>query len=279
MLAYAYGGQHFPHAEYGVDLDKVPDTYVEPFVAYRAWNWDASGITSLNNARWLPKVAFEATCKKFMALAAPLSFDDEISPHPVPDPLCSCGMYAGINMKHLIDIGYVQRGLHGEVSLWGRLFRHTLGWRAQFAYPKNFIVPANMIPHRMDEAKQRLDALTEFGVDIYIQPEREAEVGQVNIPLWIADYGYSTQGLSWLVEKRAAWYSDNPNVHKIAVGDRIAVFASGGGIGIVKAIDDVDVHYTMFAPDKIYRKPIKSIQWSQSNWRWETTGVGSVRGV
>ena len=33
MLAYAYGGQHFPHAEYGVDLDKVPDTYVEPFVA------------------------------------------------------------------------------------------------------------------------------------------------------------------------------------------------------------------------------------------------------
>jgi hypothetical protein len=25
-------------AWYGVDLAKVPDTYIEPFVAYRAWN-------------------------------------------------------------------------------------------------------------------------------------------------------------------------------------------------------------------------------------------------
>ena len=36
--------------------------------------------------------------------------------HHVPDPDCTCGMYAGINMQHLIDIGYIQRGIHGEVS-------------------------------------------------------------------------------------------------------------------------------------------------------------------
>ena len=49
-------------------------------------------------------------------------------------------MYAGINMQHMIDINYIQRGIHGEVHLWGRLERCTLGWRAQFAYPKYFIV-------------------------------------------------------------------------------------------------------------------------------------------
>ena len=51
-----------PHARYGVDLARVPDTYIEPFVAYRAWNWTSEGITSLNGALWTPKVAFEATC-------------------------------------------------------------------------------------------------------------------------------------------------------------------------------------------------------------------------
>ena len=27
--------------------------------------------------------------------------------HPVSDPGCTCGMYAGINMQHLIDINYI----------------------------------------------------------------------------------------------------------------------------------------------------------------------------
>ena len=127
--------------------------------------------------------------------------------HQVPDPGCTCGMYAGINMQHLIDINYIQRGIHGEVSLWGRLYRHTLGWRAQYAYPKFFVVPTNMIPFRFDEAQERLKALVEFDVDIYLQPEREARVGQERIPLWIRDYGYSQQGISFLIEKRKKWYS------------------------------------------------------------------------
>ena len=53
-----------PHAQYGVDLAKVPSTYIEPFVAYRAWNWNSEGITSLNGALWAPKVAFEAKCPR-----------------------------------------------------------------------------------------------------------------------------------------------------------------------------------------------------------------------
>jgi hypothetical protein len=191
-----------PHVRYGVDLANVPDTYVEPFTAYRAWNWNAKGVTSLNGALWTPKVAFEASCHyavdlcsmRAAAIGSVAAKFWESKSHQVPDPGCTCGMYAGINMQHLIDINYIQRGIHGEVSLWGRLYRHTLGWRAHYAYPKFFVVPTNMVPFRFDEAQERLKALVEFDVDIYLQPEREARVGQEKIPLWIRDYGYRGRG-------------------------------------------------------------------------------------
>jgi hypothetical protein len=123
-------GRSLPHARYGVDLAKVPDTYVEPFTAYRAWNWTAEGVTSLNGALWTPKVAFEATClhaDDLRSMQAACSSEAsskfwQKQAHHVPDPSCTCGMYAGINMQHLIDIRYIQRGIHGEVHLWGRLF-------------------------------------------------------------------------------------------------------------------------------------------------------------
>jgi hypothetical protein len=274
-----------PHARYGVDLAKVPDTYVEPFVAYRAWNWNAKGITSLNGVLWTPKVAFEAVCPhaddlRSMQAACTTEASKKFwqaQSHHVPDPSCTCGTYAGINMQHLIDISYIQRGIHGEVSLWGRLYRHTLGWRAQYAYPKFFIVPANMIPFDITKAKRRLDMLTEFGIDIYLQPDKEARAGQERIPLWVKDFGYSQQGLSWLVEKRKNWYAEHPKTHTLAVGDRVAVFGASGGIGIVKEISNGDMYYTMFKPNVIYRKPVKDVKWNDSNWRWETTGVGFMR--
>jgi hypothetical protein len=282
-------GGALPHAHYGVDLAKVPDTYVEPFTAYRAWNWDAEGVTSLNGSLWTPKQAFEATCHyredwKNMLAAAPKQAKKfwQAKEHCVPDPNCTCGMYAGINMKHLIDIGYIERGIHGEVSLWGRLYRHTLGWRAQYAYPKYLIVPTNMIPYRFDEAQERLNKLTEFGVDIYLQPENEARVGQDKIPLWISDYGYSQQGIEFLVEKRNKWHSGEKAVHTLAVGDRLAVFSFMGnssGIGVVKEIDGEEMHYTMFAPNVIYHKKVKDAVWNDRNWRWETTGLGMMRKI
>lgn len=217
-------GGSLPHARYGVDLSKVPDTYIEPFVAYRAWNWTTEGVTSLNGVLWTPKVAFEASCHyaadlcsmRAAAIESAAAEFWESKSHQVPDPGCTCGMYAGINMQHMIDIGYIQRGIHGEVSLWGRLYRHTLGWRAQYAYPKFFVVPADMVPFRFDEAQERLKALVEFDVDIWLQPEREARVGQGKIPLWIRDYGYSQQGISFLVEKRQKWYSGEKVDHSVS---------------------------------------------------------------
>jgi hypothetical protein len=285
LRSFNHARRPLPHARYGVDLSTVPDTYVEPFVAYRAWNWNAEGITSLNGSLWKPKEAFEAKCHYAADLcsmrAATLTPSArkfwQSKAHQVPDLGCTCGMYAGINMQHLIDINYIRRGIHGEVSLWGRLMRHTLGWRAQFAYPKFFIVPANMIPFNMTLAQERLAAMTEFDVDIYLQPDKEARAGQKRIPLWIRDYGYSQQGISFLIEKRKKWYQEHPKTHTLAVGDRLAVLGATNGIGIVKEISNGEMFYTMFNPNMIYRKLVEDVQWNDTNWRWETTGLGFMR--
>jgi hypothetical protein len=267
-------------------LAKVPATYIEPFTAYRAWNWTTEGVTSLNGALWTPKVAFEATCpdaadlRSMQAAALTPSAKKfwQSKTHHVPDPGCTCGMYAGINMQHLIDINYIQRGIHGGVHLWGRLYRHMLGWRAQYAYPKFFVVPANMVPFNFEEAQKRLAKLVEFHVDIYLQPERDARVGQERIPLWIDDYGYSQQGISFLIEKRQKWYSGE-KAHTLAVGDRLAVFSdvNGGGIGVVTEIVGDEMYYTMFSPNVIYHKRLKDVVWNERNWRWETSGLGFMR--
>ena len=116
-------------------------------------------------------------------------------------------------------------------------------------------------------------------MDIYLQRDREAKVGGERIPLWVKDYGYSQVALSMLVENRIAWYEEHPKTHTLAVGDRVAVFSGtdGGGIGIIHEIVGDDALYTMFSPNVIYRKPIKSIQWDDKNWRWETSGLGFMR--
>lgn len=261
-----------PHAKYGVDTTNIPD-YIEPFVAYRAYNWDAEGVTSLNNARWTPKVAFEATCGvRYDSLSL-----EPVQTHAVPDANCTCGMYAGINMQHLIDIGYIERGIHGEVYLWGRLQRCTLGWRAQYAYPKYFVVPARMLPFEMAQFEQRMKTLIAFDVDIYIQTSNTPRVGGEHLPLWIKDYGYSQQGLGWIMEQRASSYAWKPNVKGIEVGDRVAVLTDNGGIGIVRKIFENEIYFDLFGK-QIHKVPAKAVKWSNKNWRWETFTLGSVTG-
>jgi len=35
--------------------------------------------------------------------------------------------------------------------------------------------------------------------------------------------------------------------------------------------------FTMFNPNVIYHKKLKDVQWNERNWRWETSGTGSMR--
>lgn len=126
---------------------QVPDA-IEPAVGYRVWEVidtnDGLRIQSLNHqAVWIPNIRFEATCGRG---------NDE---HEVPGERCSCGTYAAGTFNRLFDMGYTKsRGLfaaqHGEVTiagevmLWGGIIPGSLGWRAQYAYPKTFLVPFSL---------------------------------------------------------------------------------------------------------------------------------------
>ena len=53
--------------------------------------------------------------------------------------------------------------VYGEVSLWGRVIVHEHGYRAQFAYPRNLLVPRRYAGHRWDIVK---DLRRAYGVEV-----------------------------------------------------------------------------------------------------------------
>jgi hypothetical protein len=55
---------------------------------------------------------------------------------------------------------------------------HELGWRAQFAYPKSLVLPPEMDLLSPKEVDARLKALASYGIDIFIDCDKE------RIPLW-----------------------------------------------------------------------------------------------
>ena len=123
---------------------KIPD-YISPIVAHRVWKWDATGLNSLNGEQWLPDRPVEARCRVAPA-ARHVRVVDRAD--KVPDRNCTCGIYAAKNIEHLRQLGYADRGICGEVYLWGTVVEHALGWRAQFAYPKNLVLPFTCYPSR-----------------------------------------------------------------------------------------------------------------------------------
>lgn len=276
--------ENLPHKRYGVDTSQMPD-YMEPFIGYRAWHWNENGITSLNNVPWTPKVAFVATCPHYERADAIAEREQwqqglpivgaPVEEHPVPNENCTCGLYSGLNMEHLQnDTDYIHRGIHGEVSLWGRVYAHTLGWRAQYGYPKYFVVPPTMLPFTVAEIQKRLCSLIEYNCDIYLQKDKVPSRDGVKVPLWVKDYGYSQQGISFLIDQAQSRQSESAKIRNLAVDDRVCVLGDKGGIGIVKKIEDKEFYYTLFNPNIIYRKRIRDVKWVDGNWRWETTGLG-----
>lgn len=254
----------------------MPD-YFSPFTAYRAWQWDSDGLKSMNHAKWTPKVAFEATCPHTGSHVINSLDSYQLPNHSVPDENCTCGMYAGIDFQHLINIGYATQGIHGEVLLWGKLERCSLGWRAQYAYPKFFVIPPDHLPFSMREISTRLQQLIAYDVDIYLQTDREPKVGQERIPLWMKGYGWSQQGIGHLVDQRKDWYTQvKVPPPAIKEGDRISV--RDKGIGIVKHVDGDNIHFEMFTTYN-YRQQRKEFVWSKQNWRWEVDSAGVLECV
>lgn len=201
-------------------------------------------------------------------------------PHEAPAHNCRCGIYAGKHWEHLIEIGYAGYGIHGEVSLWGRIEECTLGYRAQYAYPKFFVVPPNMLCLDMVETEQKMKFLTDFNVDIFVAADNKTEKSIEKIPLWVPDFGYSAQGIAFIGERIQRMYSyrDEQCFADPKVDERLAI--KGKGIAIVESFSRARKEVVARLWNQMCcRIPRESVVWNRQNNRWESDTAGTIRVV
>ncbi|MGC1647738.1 MAG: hypothetical protein WA741_18100, partial [Candidatus Sulfotelmatobacter sp.] len=123
----------------------IPD-YISPIVGYRVWTWDTTGLKSLCAKRWHPGQALEARCKASAVVGTIAGRTVKANDiHDAPEENCTCGVYAAKTFDHFRRGGYERYGIHGEVYLWGKVVEHELGYRAQFAYPRNLVIPTELL--------------------------------------------------------------------------------------------------------------------------------------
>jgi hypothetical protein len=238
---------------------KIPD-YISPVVAYRVWRWDDTGLKSLNGELWVAGRPLEATCRAAVPGIVVGCGRPVHGAHELPHPECSCGVYAAKSIEHLRQFGYEGRGIRGEVYLWGNVVEHRLGWRAQFAYPKNLVLPLRLLPFTLAELNTRVNELTAFGTDILVLRNGET------IRLWKHGTGYDANGLDFIISFRHNHYVRQQQERMLKKGDRVAVL--GRGIAVVERVDEVEA-VIILGNGLVLRIPRKQIVLSQRNLRWE----------
>jgi preprotein translocase subunit YajC len=235
---------------------KIPD-YISPVVAHRVWRWDAARLASLNGEQWLPDRAVEARCRVVPAARYLRGVHRSTE---VPDRNCTCGVYAAKNLEHLRQLGYADRGICGEVYLWGKVVEHKLGWRAQFAYPKNLVLPLHLLPFTLAELNARLLALIAFGIDISVLHNRES------MRLWKHGQGYDANGLDYIINLRRRHYIQEQHERTLKKGDRVALL--GHGIAVVQQVDD-KAAVVVLGNGVSLRIARENIVLNKPNMRWE----------
>jgi hypothetical protein len=266
----------------------TPD-YVEPLVAYRVWGWDSTGLKSLNGAMWFPGQPMAANCKYINLaddVAARLNQPDfrAIFPGknpwpghgPIPGDNCACGIYAAKDARHLGKIGYSQYGICGQVSLWGKVSVHELGYRAEYAYPKNLAIPASFLPVKAAAMEARIENLTAYNVPMQLQAFVAYSLGFDGlVDLWTPETGYNSETLDWLIER--AKLPNVPLGTPLSVGDRVAV--PKYGIGIVQGFNEDGCVELRLWNTSLAIVAKSAVKWDETNWRWEVaeTGYLSVR--
>jgi hypothetical protein len=169
----------------------IPDL-ISPIVGYRVWTWNTLGLKSLCGELWRPGQSLAARCRASAVVGRGRAKDDV---HDAPDEGCTCGIYAAKTLDHFRSAGYERYGIHGEVYLWGTVVEHELGYRAQFAYPKNFVLPPDTLPSTLSAIQDRLRGLVAFGIRIFVADANGY------IPLWTKHSGLNPAGLDYLIER------------------------------------------------------------------------------
>ena len=120
--------------------------------------------------------------------------------HDAQQENCTCGIYAAKTLDHFRSAGYERYGIHGEVYLWGSVVGHELGYRAQFAYPKNFVLPANTLLVTLAAIEASLRGLFAYSIPIFLADANE------NTRLWTKYSGFDPKGLDYLTEIGKNYY-------------------------------------------------------------------------
>jgi len=145
----------------------VPDH--EPISGSRMWQVEDGRLFGpARGAGWPPGGPLWAWCPR-------ASLHDE---RPVPHARCTCGIYA---MRSAGSLGrpaaiaarswaarWNPAFVLGEVHLWGRVFEHDLGWRAEWARPVGLY---RTWDPSLDVSMQEL--LERYGLDVRVRGEDE----------------------------------------------------------------------------------------------------------
>jgi hypothetical protein len=120
---------------------KTPD-YFEPFKGWKGLKAESDGsLRSPMGDEWPAGRPFQAQCNR----------SEE---HVPPADRCSCGIYAVTSFEELKRNSYNWQKpgdldwntwVIAEVNLWGAIRRGTIGFRAQYGYPRKIYVPANKL--------------------------------------------------------------------------------------------------------------------------------------
>lgn len=252
---------------------------ISPILGYRVWTWDDTGLKSFCGERWHPGQAFAARCKASTVVGS-ITGRTEVANeiHDAPKVNCTCGFYAAKTFAHFRNWGYERYGIHGEVYLWGKVVEHDLGYRAQFAYPRYFVLPPDLQPFSSRPIQDRLRGLIAYRVNIFVADDRG------NVPLWTKDSGLSLAGLGYLTEI-GKYFHRGQREGALKKGDSLAV--QGRGTATVVQADGVWVHAAVLNKC-VLRVARSSIWWNGVYRRWETSPsacvetkgkVGRIRGI
>jgi hypothetical protein len=103
---------------------------IEPVLGWRVWRLHRvegrlTIVSATRNHTWPPAEALEATCW----------IDHGAS--GVPQPGCSCGIYAASTPSTLTAANVIssETCVVGAIAMWGSVVEHSRGARSQFAYP------------------------------------------------------------------------------------------------------------------------------------------------
>jgi hypothetical protein len=157
--------------------------------------------------------------------------------------------------------------IYGELYLWGTVVEHEQGWRAQFGYPKRFVVPSEMLPFGMSRSESWLTGLAAYGCDIFVGGK------QNDVPLWFSQTGYQAEGVDLLAQRSKDWYARRREERRIKPGDRLAVL--GHGIAVVEHADRNQVHALLWNRS-LLRIERKEICWDEQNIRWEAAAIAGT---